>query len=128
MGSKVPPSKFLKAHAPEGHERVREADAVSVPDAAAQGDGSLYATTPVAPPRSRDAEMLRMIAETLGMSPSAFLSPSAFTEPGMSGPQTSPEQEAAGECGELIRAYLRIRDPNERRRYLALIRSAGNRA
>ncbi|KAB1077902.1 hypothetical protein [Methylobacterium soli] len=122
MGSKVPPAKAPKMEVPEGREHLRETGAAGRPDAAAQGHGGLDLSASLRLTQSRDTHLLRLIAETLGMSASAFLSP------GAPGNQASPAQEAAGECGELIRAYLRISDPNERRRYLELIRIAGNRA
>lgn len=68
---------------------------------------------------ARSTQVLRAIADTLGMPTSVFSfreTPNARSVAG---------SEPANECGELIRAYLRIRDPDKRRRLLDLIRSVG---
>jgi hypothetical protein len=102
MGSKAPPSGFLEGAAEDGLSRLeRESPASSEASSA------------------RSAQLLRVIAETLGM-PNAVFSVRETPDAGSVG-----SGEAANECGELIRAYLRIRDPHKRRRLLELVRIAG---
>ncbi|GJE43476.1 hypothetical protein [Methylobacterium soli] len=69
---------------------------------------------------ARSAQTLSEIADTLGMPTSVFSlreTPNARSVAG---------SEAANECGELVRAYLGIRDPDKRRRLLELVRSMGD--
>ena len=102
MGSKAPPSRFVEGAAEDRLNRLES-------ESLASSDSS----------SARSAQLLRVIADTLGMPTSVFSlreTPNAKSVAG---------SEAANECGELVRAYLRIRDSYKRRQLLELVRSAG---
>ncbi|MEA1834770.1 hypothetical protein U8607_21990 [Methylobacterium durans] len=100
MGSKAPVSKV----------RAETAEDSLTPS---EGEKSSVAET-----SSRTAQLLGEIADTLGMPTSVFSLRETFNATSLAG------SEAANECGDLIRAYTRIRDPEKRRRLLELVRNA----
>ncbi|KAB1068180.1 hypothetical protein [Methylobacterium planeticum] len=102
MGSKAPPAMFLEEAADDGLSRLESLSAATSETSSA-----------------RSAHLMRLIADTIG-SPLASFSlretPNAESVVGSA---------AANECGELMRAYLRIRNPEKRRRLLELVCLAG---
>ncbi|KAB1073221.1 hypothetical protein [Methylobacterium planeticum] len=102
MSFKGPPSRHLESAADDGSTQSEIEGTAS--------SGTLSA---------HSAQLLRVIAETLGMPISVFDLREAPNARAVAG------SEAANECTELVRAYRRIRDPAKRRRLLELVRSAG---
>ncbi|MER2263579.1 hypothetical protein [Methylobacterium oxalidis] len=118
MGSKAPPSKFLR------HEDRAEDDPSSE---SGSGAGRRLGATGEVSEGSRSADLLRQIAETLNVEPGALYRAAATrgaAPPAADPPASGAGTDGLGECLDLIGAYLRIRDPAERRRYLDLIKAA----
>jgi len=99
MGSKTPP---LNWSSPEAHP---EDDLVRRPD---PSDGSAASL------------LLRRIAGALQVPPSTLYNP-----PNAVG--STPNGDIESECLTLLRAYQGVRDPEERRRLLALVQEATGR-
>ncbi|GJE44081.1 hypothetical protein [Methylobacterium soli] len=102
MGSKAPPTRFLGV----AEDELTQPETVSP----ASSEASL----------ARSAQLLRVIADTLGMPTTDFYLRKTTDAKPVAG------SEATNECSDLLRAFLRIRDPEKRRQLLELVRSAGD--
>ena len=107
MGSKAPPpGKPL-------HADLQEDDAIGLPLA----EDYVKRRTP-----------LQRIADALQISPTVMYQPQNAVETGKPKGQTVDYRGQEGECAALIHAFLRIADPEERRRILALVQASAERA
>ena len=101
---------------------------MSPPEAEAFTDGDanlLSRKVPISSPHS--SKLLSQIAETLGLSEAAF---GRYDPLGSSVSEATRETQMAEialnrDCLDLIEAYTRIADPEERQRLLQIVRDAG---
>ena len=72
---------------------------------------------------------LQRIADALHVSPAVLYEPlNAIHEASRSGEQTDDYGGHDGQCSALIHAFMRISDPEERRRILALVQASAKTA
>ena len=74
------------------------------------------------------ATSLERIANALQVSPTVLYQPQNAIEAAKPAGQTGDYRGQEGECVALIHAFLRIADPEERRRILALVQASAERA
>lgn len=95
-------------------------------DGEAHAVGFARVDTAAASERARLQRLLRRVADALQVPEASLYDAVARSSPTKTG-SDAPGDDLASQCAALERAFRRIRDPEERRRLLALVQAAAER-